>query len=80
MSVSDGHRRIGDGALSKVVTCTRWEELGDGIRFHAGLAEALGNETEFRLLNGGAPRVLGRREDAGRSYQALLKDLGRSPG
>ena len=41
--------------------CGRWDELGETIRFHAGLAESLAAVTEFRLLNGAPPRLLGGR-------------------
>ena len=33
------------------MTCSRWEELGDGIRWHAAMAAHLHAPTEFRLLN-----------------------------
>ena len=42
---------------------TRWEELGDSMKFHSQLAEALGTPTEFRLLNRAPPIVVGRRDD-----------------
>ena len=32
-------------------TCTRWQELGETILFHARMAAYLGAPTEFRLLN-----------------------------
>jgi hypothetical protein len=41
------------------VPCTRWQELTDALKFHAGLARAANAATEFRLLNGGPPIRLG---------------------
>ena len=40
MATSDGHRLIGRGHNKKMVSCTRWSELTDAVRFHAGFAEA----------------------------------------
>ena len=79
MKRGDGHKLRGSKTNPKMVSCSRWDELGERIRFHAGLAEALGQPTEFRMLNGSAPRVLGRKSDKGASYKALLKDLTRDP-
>ena len=39
--------------------CSRWSELCDALRFHANLAHASGAMTEFRLLNGAAPLLIG---------------------
>ena len=79
MVTEDGHKQIGSKEHPKIISCSRWDELGERIRFHAGLAEALGQPTEFRLLNGSAPRILGRKSDKGSNYEALMKDLKRSP-
>ena len=66
--------------LLRLVNCSRWDEVTDSIRFHAGLAEAVGVSTEFRLLNGAPPLVLGRGTDDGTAYKTLLEYLERSPG
>lgn len=80
MAKNDGKKRISVGETSKLVKCSRWSEVTDAIRFHAGLAEAVGIPTEFRLLNGAPPVVLGRGTDDGTAYKALLEYLERSPG
>jgi hypothetical protein len=62
------------------VSCSRWAEVADTIRFHAGLAEAVGVPTEFRLLNGAPPLTLGRGTDDGTAYKTLMEYIERSPG
>ena len=59
MSTSDGMKIIGTAAKSKVINCTRWSELSQTVKFHAELAEATSAPTEFRLLNGADPVVVG---------------------
>jgi hypothetical protein len=36
----------------RVVSCSRWVEMTEGLRFHVGLASAACAPTEFRMLNG----------------------------
>ena len=79
MVASDGHRLLGEGANRKVLSCTRWAELSDSIRFHAGFAEASGAVTQFRLLNSSLPLTVGRGDDNGASYGKLLGLLENSP-
>ena len=59
MESEDGKHFIGEGNTKRLVRCTRWEELRETILFHAKLSCMLSAETEFRLLNGAAPIVLG---------------------
>lgn len=60
MNTTDGHRLIQvGGGSSKMVNSTRWGELIDGVRFHAGLAEAAGSPIEFRFLNEQMPITVG---------------------
>ncbi|GMH73393.1 hypothetical protein TrVE_jg806 [Triparma verrucosa] len=47
MATSDGHVMIEGG----MVTCSRWEELGSTICWHAEMSSRLQVPTEFRLLN-----------------------------
>lgn len=62
MQTTDGHRIVrGAGGREGMVTCSRWEELGEAILWHAELAVGLGAPTEFRLLNhpgGGTNNIL----------------------
>ena len=61
MQTEDGKVFVPDGragALRKV-GCSRWEELGETMRWHGATAATLGARTEFRLLNpprSGAPQ------------------------
>ena len=64
MGTNDGHRVVdGAGGRQGLVPCSRWEELGSAIGWHARLAVELGAWTEFRLLE---PAGLGRVADRGR--------------
>lgn len=45
--------------LFRVVPCSRWHELVDSMRFHVGLAKAANAPSEFRLLNGAPPCLVG---------------------
>ncbi|KAJ8612848.1 hypothetical protein CTAYLR_002092 [Chrysophaeum taylorii] len=61
MSTGDGHRILtGPGGREGMVTCSRWDELGSAIMWHARLAVELGAYTEFRLLNapGSGPQIV----------------------
>ena len=52
MGMQDGHRIVsGAGGREGMVPCSRWEELGAAIGWHAKLAVELGAWTEFRMLN-----------------------------
>jgi hypothetical protein len=62
MSTADGLKVIGADAASKLIKCTRWSELSQTLKFHAELAEATKAPTEFRLLNGSDPVVVGMGE------------------
>ena len=66
--------------------CTRWEELTEGLKFHAGLAHAACAPTEFRLLNGAAPIRVGvagydgNNKTFDASYNAAMNTFAQSPG
>lgn len=67
--------------FDRFVKCSRWNELSASLRFHVNLARNACTPTEFRLLNGGGPIVVGTghsSEDAG--YEKLLDCLDQSPG
>jgi hypothetical protein len=53
------------------VGCSRWTELTDAMRFLARVAEEAHASTEFRLLNGPGPIVVGRGNDNGQAFAAL---------
>jgi len=64
MQTPDGCRYVAGKVPGTLVPiqCSRWEELGATIQFHAGSAASLGVHTEFRLLNqpasNGAPKLV----------------------
>jgi hypothetical protein len=51
--------------------CSRWSELTAAMKFHAQVAELAHAPTEFRLLNGSAPVVIGRGDDNGQNLSLL---------
>eukprot|EP00567_Pseudictyota_dubia_P001872 CAMPEP_0197464544 /NCGR_PEP_ID=MMETSP1175-20131217/64074_1 /TAXON_ID=1003142 /ORGANISM="Triceratium dubium, Strain CCMP147" /LENGTH=435 /DNA_ID=CAMNT_0043000525 /DNA_START=110 /DNA_END=1417 /DNA_ORIENTATION=- len=59
MNKPDGHRIIETTKHNnvKIVSCTRWEELREGVNYHAQLSALLGAPTIFRLLNNPGARV-----------------------
>jgi hypothetical protein len=59
MITPDGHRPVKAGKLTKFISCSRWQELTQALTFHAEAAKLAGAPTEFRLLNGAAPIVIG---------------------
>jgi len=74
MVKSDGHRLLsGANGLTKSVQCTRWQELTEGLKFHAKLAHAASAPTEFRLLNNGMPVRVGIPSDSPENNQQLLE-------
>jgi len=86
MGTVDGRRVVESG---RTVSCSRWEELGASVAFHAGIAAELGAPTEFHLLNdpsGRGARVVrvgARRNDAadGGAVRRLItsEPTGRTP-
>jgi hypothetical protein len=54
-------------------------ELTDAIIFHAELAERAACRTEFRMLNGSRPIIVGDREDDGKGLKTLKAKLEEEP-
>jgi hypothetical protein len=79
MATNDGHRIVGEGVRKVSAPSSRWAELGDFTRFHAGLAEAGKIESEFRLLNGSPPLLVGSGTDDGVNYRRLMEYMSNSP-
>lgn len=75
MAANDGHKLIKSGGQVKFITCSRWSELTDSLNFHAGLAQAANAKSEFRLLNGAAPIVLGDDRDPDGNKIASLRAI-----
>ncbi len=81
MNTNDGLKMIGKegGKANKIVSCTRWSELSDTVNFHAHLAEASKCPTEFRMLNGADPVMVGLGDDQGDGLNFLTTVMDDSP-
>ena len=82
MQTQDGKRLAGGGQRRGLVTASRWEELGDALAFHGGVASALGVPTEFLLLNqpaGALKRVVCGVGDAHREAAAVAAVVASAP-
>ena len=51
MQSGDGHVLEQKAGTEALVGCTRWQELGDALRWHARMAAYMSAPTEFRFLN-----------------------------
>jgi len=80
MGTTDGKRVVGTGTKAKVIDCTRWSEVTASLIFHAEIAEKMGAPTEFRLLNGADPIIVGLDGDNGESLKFLKEVFEESPG
>lgn len=63
----------------RMVKCTRWEELTGTMTFLGELSEHLGAPSEFRLLNGSDPIIVGLGDDNGKSLSFLKEVMSDSP-
>mmetsp|Transcript_11245 Transcript_11245/g.35673 ORF Transcript_11245/g.35673 Transcript_11245/m.35673 type:complete len:361 (-) Transcript_11245:210-1292(-) len=87
MGRTDGKRLVTKNGATRTVKSSRWDELGDSLRFHAAIAANLGAPTEFRLLNPppGCRQVvelgLGYRDEELAAAEAVISSspLGRTP-
>lgn len=79
MALADGNVLYKGNGVTKTVKCSRWEELANSMRFHAGLAHATKAPTEFRLLNDSHPVTLGVSKDEESTLEMLLGMLDSSP-
>lgn len=55
----------------RIIQTSRWSELGESVRFHAGMAHAAGCPCEFRFLNATGPLVIGNRDFTAQSEENL---------
>lgn len=58
-----------------MVKCTRWSELSESISFLAEMSEHLEVPSQFQLLNGADPVIVGLQKDNGDSYHVTLTML-----
>jgi hypothetical protein len=69
MIANDGHKQVG----GKLVTCSRWSELSESLKFHVELSTHSNCPSEFRLLNN-APPILVHKDDGHSQMTALLDE------
>lgn len=79
MILNDGRRLVSQGTTARLVKCTRWAELSESMTFMAELSSALGIPSEFRLLNGAEPIIVGLSDDQGESMRFLREVMAESP-
>ena len=81
MLTSDGSSPAieADGSGRKI-SCTRWVEMCDAIKFHAELADIAKAPSEFIFLNATKSYIVGKEEDDGVAKNALIDVLDGSPG
>jgi hypothetical protein len=79
MLTNDGRRLLSQGNSTKLIKCTRWAELTESMLFLAELSEILRVPSEFRLLNGAEPVIVGLESDQGESIKFLKEVLGENP-
>jgi hypothetical protein len=85
MACDDGAKIVGTGSAQRVISCTRWDELTASLQFHMQLARTANAPTEFRMLNGSSPLMLGNAQGCGDdlervAFTALQQVLSESPG
>ena len=80
MATNDGKRITGIKENTKVVSCTRWTEMAESLKFHASLAKAIDIPCEFRMLNSAPPYVIGGPGSDPTNITKFLEALGSSPG
>lgn len=76
MSTPDGNRLEQTSRGLQRINCSRWNELKPQILWHAKFANIAQAKTEFRLLNGAEPIVIGDKEDDGntlRLFQTIME-------
>jgi hypothetical protein len=82
MTTADGKTTVRTGPNSlKQINCARWTELTTALKFHAGLARVANAPTEFRLLNGAPPIMIGDGDDLDNNkFNTLNAIFDHSPG
>ena len=80
MSANDGNRLMKPktGPV-KLVKCSRWAELAAAMTFHSEFTNAAMAPSEFRVLNGGYPIIIGEEEDDGEGLRKFSDLLERGP-
>lgn len=76
MTINDGRRvLVTSDKNEKLIQCTRWAELTDSMKFHIGLADAMGTVAEFRTLNTSRPILIGLGNDDGEAKVRAIENF-----
>mmetsp|Transcript_10092 Transcript_10092/g.10914 ORF Transcript_10092/g.10914 Transcript_10092/m.10914 type:complete len:481 (-) Transcript_10092:311-1753(-) len=75
MLTNDGRRLLVQGSTAKLIKCTRWAELTESMLFQAELSECLSCPSEFRLINGADPVIVGLNDDDKGESMKFLRDV-----
>lgn len=59
----------------RLIKCTRWAELTESMLFQAELSECLSCPSEFRLINGADPVIVGLNDDDKGESMKFLRDV-----
>jgi hypothetical protein len=79
MSKVDGKRLMTDGRNCKMLKCSRWTELQETVRSQAQISMSGKIISEFRLLNGADPVIIGLDNDDNENMSFLEEVLEQSP-
>ena len=79
MSKVDGKRLMTDGRNCKMLKCSRWTELQETVRTQASISQSGKIISEFRLLNGADPVIIGLDADDAENMNFLEEVLEQSP-
>lgn len=56
----------------RIVKCTRWSELSEAVSYLAEMSASLEVVSQFQLLNGADPVIIGLSDDGGESLNVTL--------
>ena len=79
--IDEGHGVSGKmkNHKAKMIKCTRWAELTESLRFLAELSEVAQAPSEFRLLNGADPVIVGLGDDNKEGLEFTKEVLNEDP-
>eukprot|EP00595_Chromulina_sp_UTEXLB2642_P002381 CAMPEP_0196767484 /NCGR_PEP_ID=MMETSP1095-20130614/41684_1 /TAXON_ID=96789 ORGANISM="Chromulina nebulosa, Strain UTEXLB2642" /NCGR_SAMPLE_ID=MMETSP1095 /ASSEMBLY_ACC=CAM_ASM_000446 /LENGTH=289 /DNA_ID=CAMNT_0042135885 /DNA_START=578 /DNA_END=1447 /DNA_ORIENTATION=- len=79
MTRRDGKKLSKSGLNSHVIDCSRWAELTDSFKFLAELSEEIQAPSDFRLLNGAEPVMVGLGDDNKEGLKFLNEVFNETP-
>lgn len=66
-------------SVFRLVSCSRWAELTEALKFHVGFAQAALAPSEFRLLNAMLPVRIGFQPNESQSVELLMQAFSQGP-